>query len=103
MLTLALSRARRLSVARSLGAALASGALVWGQSASAQVNNITVTVNGVASAAGTYNSANIFQATCEGTETTNTTSGDPAIFRLQWTVQSDDTIFWDTAADCTTG
>ncbi len=76
---------------------------VLARPALAQVSSITVTVNGVSSASGTYNSADIFQATCEGTETTNSTSGDPAIFRLQWAVQSEDTIFWDTAADCTTG
>jgi hypothetical protein len=103
MLSLARSHAWRLSVGRGLAAVLAFGALVWGQLASAQVTNITVTVNGVSSAPGTYDSANIFQATCEGTETTSSTSGDPAIFRLTWTVQSDDTIFWDTAADCNTG
>ncbi len=103
MLSLASSHAWRLSVGRGLAVAIVFGALVFGQVASAQVSNFSVTVNGVSSAAGTYNSANIFQATCEGTETTNSTAGDPAIFRLQWTVQSDDTIFWDTAADCTTG
>jgi hypothetical protein len=68
----------------------------------AQSANLTVTVNGVSSAPGTYNSAYVFQATCDGTEATNS-SGDPAIFSLKWQVQSDDTIFWDTAADCTTG
>jgi len=82
---------------------LVFSAIVDASSAFAQSTNITVTVNGVSTAPGTYNSANIFQATCEGTETTSSTSGDPAIFRLQWTAQSEDTIFWDTAADCNTG
>jgi len=91
------------SLPRGAAVLLALGMAIWARPAQAQTTNITVTVNGVSSAPGTYNSANIFQATCEGTETTNSTSGDPAIFRLQWTVASDDTIFWDTAADCKTG
>jgi hypothetical protein len=103
MSSLVLSRDWRPSTRRGLAIAFALGAVAWGQSAVAQINSITVTVNGVSSASGTYNSANIFQATCEGTETTTSTSGDPAIFRLQWQVQSEDTIFWDTAADCNTG
>src|SRR5580700_7991869 len=77
-------------------------AATWASSALAQSTSFNVTVNGVSSPTGTYNSANIFQATCEGTQT-NSTAGDPAIFQLQWTPESEDTVFWDTAADCNTG
>ena len=50
MLSLASSQASRLSLGRGLAIALAFGALVWGPHARAQVNNITVTVNGVQAA-----------------------------------------------------
>ncbi len=78
-------------------------ALVASLPARAQTANISVSVNGTVTTPGTYQSANVFLATCNGTEVYNSTAGDPAIKQLTWTPQTNDTIFWDTAADCNTG
>jgi len=86
------------------GAWIAAGrsALLWwrwsGGSQRAQLTDLSVTVNGEATAPGTYDSASIFQATCQGTENNSGSSGDAALYQLSWVPLTDDQIFWDTAA-----
>ena len=66
-------------------------------------NNVNVAVNGVPSLPGTYSSANVFQATCNGTENMASAASGSSLLRLTWQPQSNDTVFWDTDANCLTG
>jgi hypothetical protein len=91
------------SPGRGLAVIVVVAGLVWGQPARAQLIDLSVTVNGEATAPGTYDSASIFQATCQGTENTSGSAGDAALYQLSWVPQTDDQIFWDTGADCKTG